>query len=163
MGRDRTHLSLPVTQKNQSRRSEGHDVWQSEGLKSALSRFTPPSNPEFTPVIWANGVQFLRRSLFLTENTHSTSVSSVRVKGGVSLRNGLWHGLGKDIIRRNLIYGKWCKEIKLNRKETRNHPSKETPSMCTTDYGKIVEGAGESFDEEANMLFNILFIEQNDE
>ena len=35
--------------------------------------------------------------------------------------------------------------------------------MCTTDYVKIVEGAGESFDEEANMLFNILFIEQNDE
>ena len=44
MGRDRTHLSLPVTQKNQSGRSEGHDVWQSEGLKSALSRVTPPSN-----------------------------------------------------------------------------------------------------------------------
>ena len=46
-------------------------------------------------------------------------------------------------------------------KETRNHPSKETLSMCTTGYVKIPEGARESFDE-ANMLLNILFIEHND-
>ena len=51
---------------------EGHDVWQSKGLKSALSRVTPPSNPEITPVIWANGVQFLCPSLFLAEKTHSS-------------------------------------------------------------------------------------------
>ena len=25
----------------------------------------------------------------------------------MSLRNGIWHGLRKDIILRNLIYGKW--------------------------------------------------------
>ena len=36
---------------------------------------------------------------------------AVRVKGGISLRNGMWHGLRKDIIMRNLIYGKWRKEI----------------------------------------------------
>ena len=113
-------------------------------------------------MIWANGVQFLCRSLFLAENTHSTSVSSVRVKGGVSLRNGLWHGLRKDIIMRSLIHGKWCKEIKLNRKETRNHPSKETPSMWLPTTRKLSEGARKSFDE-GNILFNILFIEQNDE
>ena len=29
---------------------------------------------------------------------------SVRVKGGMSLRNGMWHGLRNDIIMRNLIY-----------------------------------------------------------
>ena len=34
--------------------------------------------------------------------------------------------------------------------------------MCTTGYVKIAEGARESFDE-ANMLLNIFFIEQNDE
>ena len=28
----------------------------------------------------------------------------VRVKGGMSLRNGMWHGLRNDIIMRNLIY-----------------------------------------------------------
>ena len=29
---------------------------------------------------------------------------SVRVKGGMSVRNGMWHGLRNDIIMRNLIY-----------------------------------------------------------
>ena len=28
----------------------------------------------------------------------------VRVKGGMSLRNGMWHGLANDIIMRNVIY-----------------------------------------------------------
>ena len=29
---------------------------------------------------------------------------TVRVKGGMSLRNGMWHGLRNDIIMRNVIY-----------------------------------------------------------
>ena len=29
---------------------------------------------------------------------------SVRVKGGMSVRNGMWHGLRNDIIMQNLIY-----------------------------------------------------------
>ena len=29
---------------------------------------------------------------------------SVRVKGGMSLRNGMWHGLRNDIIMRNVMY-----------------------------------------------------------
>ena len=33
-----------------------------------------------------------------------TQLEPVRVKGGMSLRNGLWHGLRNDIIMRNLIY-----------------------------------------------------------
>ena len=40
----------------------------------------------------------------------------MRVKGGMSLRNGMWHGLRNDIIMQNLIYGKWRKEKKFNRK-----------------------------------------------
>ena len=28
---------------------------------------------------------------------------SVRVKGGMSLRNGMWHGLRNDIIIRNVL------------------------------------------------------------
>ena len=35
----------------------------------------------------------------------------VRVKGGMSLRNGIWHALRNDIIMRNVKYGKWPKEI----------------------------------------------------
>ena len=35
----------------------------------------------------------------------------VRVKGGMSLRNGMWHGLRNDIIMRNVKYGNWRKEI----------------------------------------------------
>ena len=37
-------------------------------------------------------------------------LAAVRVKGGMSLRNGMSHGLRDDIIMRNLIYGKWHKE-----------------------------------------------------
>ena len=44
---------------------------------------------------------------------------AVRVKGGMSVRNGMWHGLRKDIIMRNLIYGKWCKEINWTGKHAR--------------------------------------------
>ena len=36
---------------------------------------------------------------------------TVRVKGGMSLRNGMWHGLRNDIIMRNVKYGNWRKEI----------------------------------------------------
>ena len=34
----------------------------------------------------------------------------MRVKGGMSLRNGMWDGLRNDIIMPNLIYRKWLKE-----------------------------------------------------
>ena len=35
---------------------------------------------------------------------------TVRLKGGMSLRNVMLHGLRNDIIMQNLIYGKWRKE-----------------------------------------------------
>ena len=41
---------------------------------------------------------------------------AVRVKGAMSLPNGMWHGLRNDIIMRNLIYGKWRKKINLTGK-----------------------------------------------
>ena len=34
----------------------------------------------------------------------------VRVKGGMSLRNGMWHGLRNDIIMQNVKYRKWRKD-----------------------------------------------------
>ena len=40
----------------------------------------------------------------------SIPITSVRVKGAMSLRNGMWHGLQNDTTMRNLIYGKWRKE-----------------------------------------------------
>ena len=36
---------------------------------------------------------------------------AVRVKGGMSFRNGTWHGLRNHIIIQNVKYGKWRKEI----------------------------------------------------
>ena len=39
-----------------------------------------------------------------------TSIT-VKVKGGMSLRNGTWHGLRNEIIMQNVKYGKWRKEI----------------------------------------------------
>ena len=41
----------------------------------------------------------------------STTVNRVRVKDGLSLRNGMWHGLRNDIIMWNVIYAEWPKEI----------------------------------------------------
>ena len=38
------------------------------------------------------------------------ALEPVRVKGGMSLRNGMWHGLRNDIIMQNVIYGKWPKD-----------------------------------------------------
>ena len=38
----------------------------------------------------------LGKNLFSTPN-----LLSMRVKGGMSLRNGMWHGLRNDIIMRN--------------------------------------------------------------
>ena len=35
----------------------------------------------------------------------------MRLKGGMSLRNGMWHGLRNDIIIQNVMYRKWPKEI----------------------------------------------------
>ena len=52
-------------------------------------------------------------------NAHKVTCGNsgpVRVKGGMRLRNSMWHGLRNDIIMRNLIYGKWRKEKKFNRK-----------------------------------------------
>ena len=46
-----------------------------------------------------------------TDKNKSGQYKAVRVKGGMRLRNGIWHGLRKDIIMQNLIYGKWRKEI----------------------------------------------------
>ena len=40
-----------------------------------------------------------------------TGYTTVRVKGGMSLRNGMWHGLRNEIIMRKVKYGKWRKEI----------------------------------------------------
>ena len=47
--------------------------------------------------------------LLQTESKTET-IEAVRVKGGMNLRNGMWHGLRNDIIMRNLIYGKWREE-----------------------------------------------------
>ena len=56
-----------------------------------------------------------------TETNHceipARSTSPVRVKGGMSLRNGMWHGLWNDIIMRNLIYPDHFQRNKLNWKE----------------------------------------------
>ena len=45
--------------------------------------------------------QYINLSL---DNALFASMEPVRVKGGMSLRNGMWHGLRNDIIMRNLIY-----------------------------------------------------------
>ena len=57
-----------------------------------------------------------RKETFLTIKTKFFKVSknAVRVKGGMSLRNGMWHGLRSGIIMRNLIYADRFQRNKLN-------------------------------------------------
>ena len=43
------------------------------------------------------------KQAFLTSKDQITG-GTVRVRGGMSLRNGMWHGLRSDIIKRNVIY-----------------------------------------------------------
>ena len=47
----------------------------------------------------------------VTSNGMGRAVLAVGVKGGMSLRNGMWHGLRNDIIMQNVKYGNWRKEI----------------------------------------------------
>ena len=50
----------------------------------------------------------IRRALERTHlcQTFHLNLRPVRVKGGKSLRNDMWHGLRNDIIMRNVIYEK---------------------------------------------------------
>ena len=69
------------------------------------------------PRIIANGVSSALHLgdfhfvLLLLNKLGSTHLISVRVKGGKTLWNGMWHGLRNDIIMRNVIYAEWLKEI----------------------------------------------------
>ena len=47
----------------------------------------------------------------LQEDSKCRAYQTVRVKGGMSLQNGMWHGLRNDIIMWNVIYAEWPKEI----------------------------------------------------
>ena len=69
----------------------------------------PPAN--LKSQIWADGQRetVIRKPQFVgkTVSSESSDKISVRVKDGMSLRNGMWLGLRNDIIMRNLIiYGK---------------------------------------------------------
>ena len=41
----------------------------------------------------------------------TTGFPPLRVKGGMSLKNGMWHGLRNYMIMWNVIYAEWIKEI----------------------------------------------------
>ena len=60
-----------------------------------------------------NETQIYENQIKKSEKYHFSkkiALEPVRVKGGMSLRNGMWHGLRNDIIMRNVIYGKWPKD-----------------------------------------------------
>ena len=48
---------------------------------------------------------------FFGKKRFLSRVRAVRVKGETSLRNGTWHGLRNDIIKRNVICAEWLEEI----------------------------------------------------
>ena len=53
-------------------------------------------------------------SLLILRKKPTVLQSTVRVKRGMRLRNGMWHGLRNDIIMRNLIYADHFQRSKLN-------------------------------------------------
>ena len=57
----------------------------------------------------------------------------MRVKGGMSLRNGMWRGLRNDIIMRNLIYGKWRKERNSTGKHARVSAALFLAPICASN------------------------------
>ena len=46
----------------------------------------------------------LSKGLHVEWISRLSAAYAVRVKGGMSLRNGMWHGLQNDIIMWNVIY-----------------------------------------------------------
>ena len=55
-------------------------------------------------VAWAKISLVLSRGNNTRSRTCVVMINAVRVKGRMSLRNGMWHGLRNDIIMQNLIY-----------------------------------------------------------
>ena len=68
-----------------------------------------------TPIAWHILPAELRTEYATFEASilpaESTTSSPVRIKGGMSLQNGMWHGVRNHIIMRNIKYGKWRKEM----------------------------------------------------
>ena len=68
-----------------------------------------------TPIAWDILPAELRTEYATFEASilpaESTTSSPVRVKGGMSLQNGMWHGVRNHMIMRNIKYGKWRKEM----------------------------------------------------
>ena len=92
-----------------------HFLDQIQGI-NILGRFSSPSLHKpfcFTFTIFIKTICLNQINFAVTESRNWNAVSklSVRVKGGMSLRNGMWHGLRNDIIMRNVKYGNWRKEI----------------------------------------------------
>ena len=70
--------------------------------------FFHATNIIFSLSLWSGGGprELISRKIGLV----SSGLITVRVKGGMILWNGMWHGLQNDIIMWNLICGKWRKE-----------------------------------------------------
>ena len=65
---------------------------------------------KFSVSSWEDSVPWLETLL----SSLSLYFPAVRVKGGMCLRNDVWHGLRTDMIMRNVKYGEWTKKyIKL--------------------------------------------------
>ena len=85
-------------------RPAGSHFWQAPNFQWALKEL--PFNIIKNLLCLFFCLMVLKRCVILKSVWYA-----VRVKGGMSLRNGMWHGLRNDIIMRNVKYGKWRKEI----------------------------------------------------
>ena len=61
------------------------------------------------------------------------TLAAVRVKGGMSLRNGMWHDLRNRIIMRNVMYAEWREKI--NSTEGVNYSTAKRKLSVAADLG----------------------------
>ena len=109
---------LDLYHQGSTQRQISQDMRVSIGYVNKVVQFYEQSNsslpaPRKTPVrniFTADVVEYVESEKLSKPSVHTTEIP-VRVKGGMSLRNGMWHGLRNDIIMRNVKYGNWRKEI----------------------------------------------------
>ena len=73
----------------------------------AQNCYTTKSSPVRLARLYFSNTYFISRLAFTT----LARLKPRRVKGGMSLWNGMWHGLLNDIILENVIYAECLKEI----------------------------------------------------
>ena len=73
-------------------------------MPHATPQFHSAFYPHREPLLLSAGRERKETTIRVLLVHNNSDCCPVRVKDGMSLRNGMWHGLRNDIIMRNVIY-----------------------------------------------------------